>query len=107
LKKQETLIRKGLIMAHTFFNINNNSSMLSVGAYRVVTFIERISQSMAKAKDRRQTFKTLHALTDRELNDIGISRGDIRSIANDTWEDNRKRDTLPYTPVNPNLRGSV
>ena len=94
-------------MAHTFFNINNNSSMLSVWAYRFVTFIEGISQSMAKAKDRRQTFKTLHALTDRELNDIGISRGDIRSIANDTWEDTRKRDSLPYVSVNPNLRGSV
>ena len=93
-------------MAHTFFNINNNSSMLSVWAYRFVTFIEGISQSMAKAKDRRQTFKTLHALTDRELNDIGISRGDIRSIANDTWEDNNNRDRSPVR-MNSNLRGFV
>ena len=95
-------------MAHTFFNINNNSSMLSVWAYRFVTFIEGISQSMAKAKDRRQTFKTLHALTDIELNDIGISRGDIRSIANDTFHENNLRDTYPHNVrSNPNLRGSV
>ncbi len=88
-------------------NITNNSSMLSVAAYRVVTFIESLAQRIAKAKDRRATFKTLHALTDRELNDIGISRGDIRSIANDTWDDTRKRDMFPYTPVNSNLKGSV
>ena len=94
-------------MAHTFFNVTNNSSMLSVAAYRLVTFIESLAARIAKAKDRRQTFNTLHKLTDRELNDIGISRGDIRSIANDTWEDNRKRDTMPYVRVNPNLRGSV
>lgn len=94
-------------MAHTFFNVTSNSSMLSVAAYRLVTFIESLATRIAKAKDRRQTFKTLHALTDRELNDIGISRGDIRSIANDTWEDNRNRDALPYVSVNPNLRGSV
>ena len=94
-------------MAHTFFNVTNNSSALSIAAYRVVTFIESLAQRIAKAKDRRQTFNTLHKLTDRELNDIGISRGDIRSIANDTWEDNRKRDMFPYTPVNSNLEGSV
>ncbi len=94
-------------MAHT---IHNGSSIASVFAYKVVTFFERIAQSAAKAKDRRATFKTLHALTDRELNDIGISRGDIRSIANDTWDDNRRRDLTPYgkpVSVNPNLKGSV
>ena len=94
-------------MAHTFFNVTNNSSMLSVAAYRLVTFIESLAARIAKAKDRRQTFNTLHKLTDRELNDIGISRGDIRAIANDTWEDTRKRDFEPYVPVNSNLKGSV
>jgi len=91
-------------MAHT---INSNSSIASVFAYKVVTFFERIGTAMAKRAERRETFKTLNRLTDRELNDIGISRGDIRSIANDTWEDTRKRDSLPYVSVNPNLRGSV
>ena len=94
-------------MAHT---LNNESSAAAVFAYKVVTFFERIAQSLAKRKEARQTFKTLHKLTDRELNDIGISRGDIRSIANDTWEDNRRRDMAPYgrpVSVNPNLEGSV
>ena len=91
-------------MAHT---LNNESSSASVFAYKVVTFFERIEAALKLRRERRETFKTLHALTDRELSDIGISRGDIRSIANDTWEDNRKRDAAPYVSVNPNLRGSV
>ena len=88
-------------------DISSNSSILAVTAYKVVVFFEKIGAALQQRADRRQTFKTLHALTDRELNDIGISRGDIRSIANDTWEDNRNRDALPYVSVNPNLRGSV
>ena len=91
-------------MAHT---LNSNSSAASVFAYRVVVFFERLGQKLSERKTRRETFNTLHKLTDRELNDIGISRGDIRAIANDTWEDNRKRDMFPYTPVNSNLEGSV
>ena len=89
------------------FNVSSQSSILAVAAYKVVMFFENRSAAIAKWKEQRETFKSLHKLTDRELNDIGISRGDIRSIANDTWEDTRKRDSLPYVSVNPNLRGSV
>ena len=45
-------------------------------------------------------------LTNRELNDIGISRSDIRSIAYDTWAEKNHRDTLPAA-TNSNLEGSV
>lgn len=42
-----------------------------------------------KAAARSQTGRELNALSDRELADIGISRGDIRRIArenaNRTW----------------------
>mgnify|MGYP001578144070 FL=1 len=93
-------------MAHT---LNSNSSAASVFAYRVVVFFENLGQKLIERRTRRQTYNTLHKLTDRELADIGISRGDIRSISNDTWEDNRRRDSFPYirTTVNPNLKGSV
>ena len=33
-----------------------------------------------KWKARRQTANELYAMTDRELNDIGICRGDIRRV---------------------------
>ena len=86
------------------FNVSSQSSMFSVAAYKVVMFFETRSAAIAKWKEQRETFKTLHKLTDRELNDIGISRGDIRSIANDTWEENQNRDNVR---LNPNLRGFV
>ena len=95
-------------MAHTLNN--NSSSVASVFAYKAVTFFERLGAALAKRKEARETFKSLQRLTNRELSDIGISRGDIRSIANDTWADNRKRDMTPYgrpVSVNPNLEGSV
>ena len=85
-------------------NISSQSSILAVAAYKVVMFFENRSAAIAKWKQQRETFKTLHKLTDRELNDIGISRGDIRSIANDTWEENQRRDNVR---MNPNLRGFV
>ena len=78
--------------------------MLSVAAYKVVMFFERRAAATSRWKQQRDTFKTLQKLTDRELNDIGISRGDIRSIANDTWEENQRRDNVR---MNPNLRGFV
>jgi hypothetical protein len=47
-------------------------------------------------------------LTNRELNDIGISRGVIRSISEDKGHENNLRDArADNVPSNPNLRGSV
>ena len=86
------------------FNVSSQSSMFSVAAYKVVMFFERRAAATSRWKQQRDTFKTLQKLTDRELNDIGISRGDIRSIANDTWEENQRRDNVL---MNPNLRGFV
>ncbi len=39
-----------------------------------------MGKMIARWKARRQTERELHALTDRELNDIGIGRGDIARI---------------------------
>ena len=86
------------------FNVSSQSSMFSVAAYKVVMFFERRAAATSRWKQQRDTFKTLQKLTDRELNDIGISRGDIRSIANDTWEENQRRDNVR---MNPNMRGFV
>jgi uncharacterized protein YjiS (DUF1127 family) len=47
-----------------------------------------IISSIARWKNQRETFNSLHKLTDSELADIGINRGDIRSISNDTWNEN-------------------
>jgi len=89
-------------MAHT---LNSDSSVISVFVYKVVRFFDNTLAEMAKRKEQRETFKALQSLSNRELNDIGISRGDIRSVANNTWHDNCKRDNTVRS--NPNLRGFV
>ena len=86
------------------YNISSQSSIFSIAAYRIVVWLENRAAKAAAWKTRRETFKTLHKLSDRELNDIGISRGDIRSIASDTWEENNRRDNVR---MNPNMRGFV
>jgi uncharacterized protein YjiS (DUF1127 family) len=49
----------------------------------------------------KRTLKELSRLTDFELNDIGICRGDIRNIARGD------RTIVRGIEVNENLRGSV
>jgi uncharacterized protein YjiS (DUF1127 family) len=89
-------------------NISTQSSILAIAAYKVVVLFDNLLVSMAKRKVARETYKSLHMLTNRELNDIGISRGDIRSISEDKWHENNLRDArADNVPSNPNLRGSV
>ena len=64
-----------------------------------------LRRSMKQRAERRasykQTYKELSKLTDFELNDIGICRGDIRNIARGD------RTIKRGIEVNENLRGSV
>jgi hypothetical protein len=56
------------------------------------------------AKAIRQTEHELRKLTDAELNDIGIARGDIYSIAR---QDMDMKQSHLISPFNPNLKGFV
>ena len=64
-----------------------------------------LRRSMKLRAERRasykRTIKELRQLTDFELNDIGICRGDIRNIARGD------RTIVRGIEVNENLRGSV
>ena len=68
-------------------------------------------QTRHEAKSvRKSTINELSRLSDHDLNDIGISRGDIRHIAqrhyNDILEENRdKKELVGY--ANTNLKGWV
>jgi len=65
-----------------------------------------IFKSLKAALDRRaninQTIKELNKLSDRELNDIGMSRGDIWWVANEQYFDNQDK-----VESNRNLKGWV
>jgi uncharacterized protein YjiS (DUF1127 family) len=47
----------------------------------IVSYIKSVRKSYVWAKEVRQTVKELNMLSDKELRDIGISRGDIYAVA--------------------------
>lgn len=63
-------------------------------------FIESYKIATQASKDA----KTLHSMTDRELNDIGINRADINRVCYYSALESR---TEYKVEVNPNLRGVV
>lgn len=50
-------------------------------ANRFGGFVSTLFGTFAAWNDARQTRKALNALTDRELEDIGLARGDIDEVA--------------------------
>jgi len=71
----------------------------------VANWIKKINAKMAQRRAVRQAVKDLSSLSDYELNDIGISRGDIRAVAN--GDITMKRGIQVHTDANTNLKGWV
>ena len=75
-------------------------------------FVENYIRRMQARQLRRTTINELYRLTDADLNDIGLSRGDIWSVANgnywkDASDEMRLRNNKPVAPKNDNLEGWV
>ena len=68
------------------------------------SFLQKLINYYQMAKAIRQTENELRKLTDAELNDIGIARGDIYSIAR---QDMDMKQSHLIAPFNPNLKGFV
>ena len=68
------------------------------------SFLRKLVNNYYQAKAIKQTENELRKLTDKELNDIGISRGDIYSIARQDADLKRANVDVPF---NPNMRGFV
>jgi uncharacterized protein YjiS (DUF1127 family) len=68
------------------------------------SFLLKLINNYQLAKAIRQTENELRRLTDAELNDIGIARGDIYSIAR--LDIDMKKSHL-IAPFKPNLKGFV
>jgi uncharacterized protein YjiS (DUF1127 family) len=69
----------------------------------VSKLFHNILKNRAHRKMVRTTTRELSGLTDRELYDLGISRGQIYSIA----RGDIARDRLAYISGNPNLKGWI
>ena len=76
----------------------------------MANFLRKIVNNWRHGKQVRQTINELRALTDAELNDIGIGRGDIVSIARGD-SDMKLSSRIVYNdkvlPVNANMKGWV
>jgi len=66
----------------------------------LLDFIKLVNEKRIYRKAIRETEKALQSLTTAELDDIGITRGDIYTIA-------RSHDTIENVRANNNLRGWV
>lgn len=80
------------------------SLTLSAGTTGLITrlaqFFVNLNEKRIQRKLINRTIKELSALSDRELNDMGISRGDIWAVAHGDTSFRRGE-------ANPNLKGWV
>jgi uncharacterized protein YjiS (DUF1127 family) len=75
------------------------SSALHISA--LLDFFRDLKRKHEQSKKVRSTIKELSKLSDRELNDIGIARGDIYAIAHED------KDYARFADTNSNLKGWV
>jgi uncharacterized protein YjiS (DUF1127 family) len=68
-------------------------------AWRVVSFLERYWQAFQERRKRQRLRAALSDLTDRDLIDIGISRGEIDYVASNQAIDPRGIRAPPPTNV--------
>jgi len=65
----------------------------TVSSFFDLTFVSEFIRSkgieLKKRSIARKTYNELNKLTDKELKDIGISRGSIRAIAEEVFYDDR------------------
>ncbi|EIE51141.1 hypothetical protein AL036_01515 [Salipiger aestuarii] len=54
-------------------------------AAKTSRFVATVADAIIDWHEARQTRKSLSALTDRELDDIGLTRGDIEMVARGRW----------------------
>lgn len=62
--------------------IRNAAPMGAITAFRVVTLFERSIDAFTAWRRSRKTASVLSDLSDKQLADIGLIRGDITDVAN-------------------------
>jgi len=75
-----------------------------VGLNGIANFFKRLGAELKRRRNIRHTIKELSRLTNHELNDIGLARGDIKFIANQSYPKSAYGELVE---INRNLRGWV
>jgi uncharacterized protein YjiS (DUF1127 family) len=68
----------------TAFDINPNTRSVPLGSittFRLVSIFERAVDAIVTRRNVRANERALRGLTDRQLNDIGLHRGEIAEVA--------------------------
>jgi|TARA_B110000879_G_scaffold47066_1_gene66284 uncharacterized protein YjiS (DUF1127 family) len=89
-------------MAHT---IQTSHSIITLAYNKIVNFVLYVNKAIAVRSMKRESYNQLASLSNRELSDIGLCRGDIMAVVNDTFykDSIRTREILP--DANTNLKG--
>jgi uncharacterized protein YjiS (DUF1127 family) len=75
---------------------------------KIRAFVANAKASLEYRSSVNQTIKELHELTDKELWDIGITRGEIFDIATSSYTKPKKVKADDFVvEANPNLKGFV
>ena len=74
------------------------------GMTGLANWFKNLANELQRRRNIRQTIKALSALSNHELNDIGIARGDIWHIANTSYPKALRGEAVE---ANRNLRGWV
>ena len=53
----------------------------SVNTFRLVSFIERVAVNLSNWRSAKATANALNGLTNEQLDDIGLIRGDIADVS--------------------------
>ena len=69
-------------------------------------FFKKVINAYKRNQAANETINELSKLSDRELNDIGLARGDIWYVAHQDAAE-RYEDKVDAVYANPNLRGFV
>ena len=81
------------IVANTFETIGLNG---------IANWFKNLNAELQRRKNIKHTIKQLSALSNRELNDIGLARGDIWHVAHTSYPKGKT-----VAQVNRNLQGWV
>lgn len=65
-------------------HLTQSLSFITDYTYRLTSWFEEFVAEYKKARDTANTINELNRLTDKELKDIGLSRGDIYDVAHRT-----------------------
>ncbi|MDA7701705.1 DUF1127 domain-containing protein [Gammaproteobacteria bacterium] len=71
--------------------ILQQANFLQSGITALINLIKDLRSSRKDISEARKTMKELHKLSDKDLNDIGLCRGDIWNVAHNKTDGLRRR----------------